>query len=435
MAHSTTQENLVRGIRRWDLVALVVNSVIGAGIFGLPGTVYKTTGTFSLLAFVVCAAVVVLLVLCFAEVTSRFSHTGGPYLYAREVFPPVLAFQVGWLLWLTRLTAFAAISNLLVTYLAYFWPEATSDVWRPAILTAVVLSLMTVNIVGVRSSAIFSNVFTVGKMVPLLLFIAVGMCFVDGERFTVEPRPEFGEFSAAVLLLIYAFTGFEIPVIAAGEVTDPRRNFPFALLAGIVVVVLVYVLIQIVCIGTLPELASSKRPLADAASRMLGSAGASIITLGALISMTGTLSATLLAGSRMPFALAEQRQLPHWLMRTHPRFHTPHVSIVLSASLILVIAFSGTFEHTATLSAIARLFTYAATCVALILLRRRSEQPADFQVPGGVAIAAASLALIGWLLYNVAWDKALYMCVAVAAGVVLWAFCGRSHQASSSADR
>lgn len=425
------EPTLVRGIRRWDLVALVVNSVIGAGIFGLPGKVYRTTGSYSLLAFVVCAAVVVLLVFCFAEVTSRFSSTGGPYLYARQVFPPVVAFQVGWLLWLTRLTAFAAISNLLVTYLAYFWPAATSPFWRPAILTGVVLALALVNVWGVRQSAIFSNIFTVGKMTPLLLFILVGLCFVDRDSFAFESRPAFGEFSAAVLLLIYAFTGFEIPAIAAGEVNEPRRNFPFALLSGMAVVVTVYVLIQIVCIGTLPDLANSERPLADAAAHFLGSAGATIITLGALISMTGTLSATLLAGSRLPFALAEQGQLPQWLARTHPQFHTPHVGIYVSAAVIWVIALSGTFEQAATLSAIARLLTYASTCVALILLRRRSAEPADFHVRGGVFIALASLALIVWLLTNVAWDKATYVAIAVAVGLLL-CLIGRDSSAHNS---
>lgn len=421
----TTQPGLIRGIRRWDLVALVVNSVIGAGIFGLPSTVFAKTGTYSLLAFVVCAAVVVLLVLCFAEVTSRFTSTGGPYLYAREVFSPVVAFQVGWLLWLTRLTAFAAIANLLVVYLAFFWPAAKTPEWRAAILTALVGGLTIVNIVGVRKSAVFSNVFTIGKLAPLLLFVVVGLFFIAPENFLSDPRPDYSDFSSAVLLLVYAFTGFEIPIIAAGEVHDPRRNFPFALLSGIGVVVVMYVLIQFVCIGTLPELADSERPLADAASRFLGAAGASIITVGALISMTGTLSATMLAGSRLPFAMAEQGQLPTWLTRTHARFHTPYVSLLLSSAVILAIALSGTFVHAATLSTIARLFTYAATCLALIILRRRSDRPAAFVVPGGIAVALASLALIVWLLSNVAWDKALYVAVAVAAGLVLCLLCSR----------
>ncbi len=417
MPHPAPQ--LVRAIQRWDLVALVVNSVIGAGIFGLPSTVYKLTGTYSLAAFLVCAVLVVLVVLSFAEVTSRFTLTGGPYLYAREVFPPLIAFQIGWLLWLTRLSAFAAISNLVVVYLGHFWPGTQEFAWRAAIITTLVVTLTALNIIGVRKSALFSNVFTIGKLLPLGLFILVGLVYIEPARYSLDTPPAFPAFSSAVLLLVYAFTGFEIPVIAAGEVHDPRRNFPFALVTGISVVVIVYVMIQFVCIGTLPDLATSERPLADAATRFLGAAGGAIITCGALISMTGTLSVTLLAGSRMPFAMAEQGQLPLWLAQTSARFQTPHVSIVLSAAVILALALSGTFVHLVTLSTIARLFIYAATCIALMLLRRRSDYPASFHAPAGVFLASCSLFLIAWLLANVTWDKALYVGLALAAGLLL----------------
>ncbi len=181
-----SQAGLVRGIRRWDLVALVINSVIGAGIFGLPSTVYAKAGTYSLLAFLACAVLVILLVLCFAEVTSRFTQTGGPYLYARDVFSPWIAFQVGWLLWLTRLTAFAAVCNLLIQYLGFFWPPAETGAWRTGIITLIVTVLMTINIVGVRTSALVGDVFTVGKLLPLLLFVIVGLFFIDPQRYSPE---------------------------------------------------------------------------------------------------------------------------------------------------------------------------------------------------------------------------------------------------------
>jgi amino acid transporter len=430
----SSETDLVRGIRRWDLVALVVNSVIGAGIFGLPATVYAKTGPYSLLAFMACAVLVILLVLCFAEVTSRFTRTGGPYLYAREVFSPWIAFQVGWLLWLTRLTAFAAVCNLLIQYLGYFWPAAEAGAGRAAIITLIVTVLTAINIAGVRTSALVGDVFTVGKLLPLVLFVAVGLFFIEPRHYSTEALPGYGDFTTAVLLLVYAFTGFEIPVIAAGEVSDPRRDFPFALLAGIGVVVLLYVLIQFVCIGTLPELAESKRPLADAASRFLGAAGATIISLGALVSTTGTLNAIMLAGSRLPFALAEQGQLPQWLARTHPRFHTPYVSILISAVLILALTLSGTFIYALTLSTIARLFTYASTCLALIVLRRREDRPAAFTLPGGIFVALASLALIVWLLSNVKPQEALPVALAVAAGLVLCAL-GRRSAASGPSNK
>src|SRR3989454_9497868 len=148
----TSSEGLVRGIRRWDLVAITINGIIGAGIFGLPAKVYNLIGSYSLIAFVACALVVTLIILCFAEVGSRFDETGGPYLYAREAFGPTVAFEVGWLIWLARLTAFAANCNLLVNYLGYFWPGATANVWRAAIITITVVLLTTINLLGVRQA-------------------------------------------------------------------------------------------------------------------------------------------------------------------------------------------------------------------------------------------------------------------------------------------
>jgi len=171
--------DLVRGIRRWDLVAIAINGIIGAGIFGLPSKVYSLIGTYSLIAFVVCALVVALIILCFAEVSSRFDDTGGPYLYAREAFQPAVAFEVGWLIWLARVTAFAANCNLMINYLSYFWLPATNPYWRASIIVLVVAVLAIVNVLGIRQAAIVSNAFTVGKLVPIILFIAAGLFFIS----------------------------------------------------------------------------------------------------------------------------------------------------------------------------------------------------------------------------------------------------------------
>src|SRR5207302_7417315 len=153
----TSPEGLLRGIRKWDLVAVAINAVIGAGIFGLPSKVFALIGSYSLIAFVVCALVVTLIVLCFAEVGSRFDETGGPYLYAREAFGSAVAFEVGWLIWLARLTAFAANCNLMISYLTLFWPAANTGVTRALIISGVVIALTALNVLGVRQAAIASN--------------------------------------------------------------------------------------------------------------------------------------------------------------------------------------------------------------------------------------------------------------------------------------
>ncbi len=418
----TSSEGLVRGVRRWDLVAVTINGIIGAGIFGLPGKIYSLIGSYSLFAFAACALVVTLIILCFAEVGSRFDQTGGPYLYAREAFGPIVAFEVGWLIWLARLTAFAANCNLLVSYLGYFWPAASSSFWRAFVISAVVAVLTAINLVGVRQTAIVSDVFTIGKLVPLLVFIVAGAFFLNPKLYALGGQPSPGAFSQSVLFLVYAFTGFEMAAIPAGEVRDPQRHLPRALLIAIALVALVYILIQVVCIGTLPELASSQKPLADAGRRFLGTAGGAIISAGAIISITGNLNIVLLSGSRVPFAMAEQQQLPEFIGKINQRFFTPHAAIVITAALMLVLTLKSSFVAALTVSAIARLITYAATCAALPVFHRRRDAPAArFHLPAGTLIAMAALVLAVWLLANSTLREARDAAIAGLVGLLIYA--------------
>ena len=290
----TTREGLVRVIRRWDLAAIVLNSIIGAGIFGLPAAVLALVGVYSLFAFLFCAFLVTLIILCFAEVSSRYTQTGGPYLYAREAFGPVVGFEVGWLMWIARLTAFAANCNLLIAYFGFFIPSLERGVSRAAAITIVVTVLTAINIIGVRDATILTNALTIAKLLPLVLFVVVGLFFIDSGRYALTAPPALGDFSVSVLLLVYAFTGFEMAAIPGGEARDPRRDLPWALLTAIAVVTVFYLLIQLIAIGTLPELAGSTRPLADAGGRFLGSLGAAIISAGALVSILGNLNVTLM---------------------------------------------------------------------------------------------------------------------------------------------
>jgi amino acid transporter len=395
----TTHTGLVRGIRRWDMVALTINMIIGAGIFGLPSKVYGLTGIWSLLAYLICAVLVTLIILCFAEVGSRFAETGGPYLYARLAFGSPIGFVVGWLLWLARITAFSALCNLLLGYLSFFLPSADTGWTRSLIITVVVIVLTIVNVIGVRESVILNNLFTVLKLAPLLLFVVAGFIFLNPQSFTIPAVPHFGNFSRAVLLLIFAFSGFEMVVIPAGETHEPQRHIAFALLMAMGVVVLLYLLIQVVCIGTLPELASSERPLVDASRQFFGATGASLISVGALFSVTGTLNSSMLSGPRILFAMAEQEQLPKFLAATHQRFRTPHIAILISAVVVLVLTLQGTFMSALTISTVIRLLAYIATCFALPVLRFRTNVPMPrFIAPAGIAVAVAATVLSVWLL-------------------------------------
>ena len=413
--------DLVRGIRRWDLVAITINGIIGAGIFGLPSKVYSLIGTYSLIAFVVCALVVALIILCFAEVSSRFEETGGPYLYAREAYAPAVAFEIGWLIWLARVTAFAANCNLLINYLSYFWLQATTPFWRASVIVFVVTVLAVINLLGIRQAAIVSNVFTIGKLVPIIIFIAAGLFFLNPGAYEFGPRPTTAAFSQSVLLLVYAFTGFEMATIPAGEVRDPQRNLPRALLIAILVVAVLYIMIQVVCVGTLPSLAQSQKPLADAGSQFLGAAGGAIISAGAIISITGNLNILLLSGSRLPFAMAEQRQLPAFIGSVHSKFFTPYISILITAGLMMFLTLKSSFLAALTISTIARLVTYGATCLALPMFRARREVPAAaFRLSGGKFIAILSLILIVWLLLNATLQEAKAATIAAAVGLAIY---------------
>jgi APA family basic amino acid/polyamine antiporter len=401
-----TEEKLVRGISRWDLTAVAVNTIIGTGIFILPARIFGLIGTYSLLAFVACAVIVALIILCFAEVSSRFQTTGGMYLYAREAFGPIVGFEVGWLYWIVRVTTFATNCNALLIYLAFFFPATGEGLWRVVIVSFIVLAITIVNLLGVRESAIMTNVFTVGKIIPLFIFAVIGVFFIEPANFTFGEAPGYENFSEAVLLLIYAFVGFEAAVIPAGETKDPQKNVPLALFAALVFCALLFIIIQAVAIGTLPGLAESKTPLADAAGRFMGSFGAAFIAIGALISVLGNLNGGFLAASRIPFAMAEQKEIPQFIGKTHEKFKTPFVSIILTSLVIFIFTLQTSFYSALTIATITRLLVYATTCAALPVFRKRKDvEEAKFVAPFGYAATVLSLLLIVWLLAQVDYSK------------------------------
>lgn len=417
---------LVRGLRKGDLLALVINSVVGAGIFGLPSQVYARAGTYSVAAYAVAAVAIALIVLCFAEVGSRFGATGGPYLYARAAFGPLIGFQVGWLMWIARIAGFASLTNLFVAYLAFFAPGASSGPWRAIAIAAVVIVLALVNIVGVRATAVVTNVLTAGKVIPLLLLVCVGAFFIDPASYSLESTPTYQSFSQAALLLLFAYMGFEGAAIPTGEMRDPRRHLPFSLLAGMGVVTVVYIGVQIVCIGTVPHLAQAERPLADAAFRILGRPGEWLVAAAALISIGGILNAIVFATPRLLFAMAGNGDLPRLFSRTHERFRTPVAAILVTVITAGIVAVFSSFISALTISTVVRLIAYMATCAALPALRRATHvSPPAFPVPAGTPLAAGAIALSVWLMSSSPWAEVRLAAMFVAVGVAVYFACGR----------
>jgi basic amino acid/polyamine antiporter, APA family len=419
-----SRRRLVRAIGRWSLVALAVNSVIGSGVFGLPSVVVGLIGRVSPIAVLAAGAGMGVIFGCFAEVASHFHEAGGPYLYARAAFGRWMGIEVAWMLCLGQIAAPAANANLFVIYLGEFWPHARDPIPRAVILTALVGLLTLLNVRGVRAGTQVSNFFTAAKLLPLLAVIGLGlftMSVRQGAMLTAASATvTTSQWLKAVLLLVFAYGGFETALAPMSEAKDPRRDAPFALFAALVICTILYALIQWVVVGVLPNAAHSDRPLADVARVASGSAGAALVTIGALISFYGYLSAKILAMPRVTFALAERGDFPKPFGAIHARFHTPYVSIVVLATLIWGFALTGEFKWNVTLSAVARLLYYAVCCAALPVLRRKQPGNARFRLPGGNFLAVIAVLMCVVLLTRVDFGQSLIVAATFAFGCLNW---------------
>lgn len=412
---------LNRSISKWAMVLLVINGVIGSGIFGLPSKAFKEVGVYSIAAFLVCAIAVFIIILCFAEVSSRFDKTGGPYLYALSSFGPMPAFLTGWLLLLTRFITYAALINLLVTYLSVFSDWFTLASSRIITIVLLTLFLAYVNHIGVKNSTQVNNFLTIAKLLPLLLFIVVGFFFIKSENFKVQYIPDFPSFSSTVLLLVFAFGGFESVLVNSGEVKNPEKNLPFALLLAALIIASIYMLVQIVSIGTLPSLASTEKPLAEASELFIGKPGAIIIAFGAMFSVTGTLNAIMLVGSRLPFAFSEENQFPKVFSFIHPKYKTPTWSLLLFMTITIIISLNYSFLSAASISAITRVMIYAVVCITLIILRKkRQEQKGFFKIKHGNIIAILGVLIAIWLLSSAKINELRDVGIAIGVGVLVY---------------
>jgi basic amino acid/polyamine antiporter, APA family len=422
-AEVTTEGDLVRTIGRWSLTALAVNCILGSGIFGLPSVVAGLVPRHSPVAVLLAGAAMGVIIACYAEVASQFTQTGGNYLYARVAFGQLTGIQVGWMTVLGRLSASAANANLLVIYLGEFWPHAADPIPRFLILTLLIGILAAVNYRGVRAGTAVSDVFVVAKLVPL------GILCLAGTLFLITHHPQIvaggsaasgGAWLKAMLLLFFAYGGYEAALNPMGEAKNPKRDVVFALFAALVIITLIYTLIQLIVVGVLPNPAHSDRPLADAARILLGRGGAAIIAIGALVSVYGYLGANLLSGPRVTFALAEQGDFPAWFAAVHRRFRTPHFSILVFALITWLLALFGSFSWNVTLSAVARLLYYAVTCAALPALRKKQPGAAWFRLPGGNGFAGLGILICVLLLTAVDFSKAMILAGTIGVALLNW---------------
>jgi APA family basic amino acid/polyamine antiporter len=409
-------------VSRWEIVALSVNDVIGSGVYLiLPVAAAQLLGPASVWAILAAGFGVLLLVLCFAEAGSLFDQPGGAIVYTRAAFGDFAGFEVGWMSWIARIASIAGLSVFFARAVGYLWPAAKSGLGQQATIVLPILVLTAINVAGIKSGARTAVVLAWGKVLPLVLFVAVGLFWVDWGRVFPVPMPERANFMKAALLVLFAYGGFENTSAPAGEFKNPKRDVPFALIVQIAIVATIYSAVQLVAIGTIPNLGVSPTPLADGAAMMMGPVGGLILTIGAILSVLGTNNNTVLAGPRYLYALAETGRLPRFFARVHPRFHTPHVAILTQTGVALLLMLTGTAEELAVLSAIARLATYMGTVLSVPVLRRKMPQtPRTIRLPLGPTIPIVAFAIC--LLFLSAAEKKNWIGggIALAVGALIY---------------
>ena len=400
-----------------------MNDVIGSGVYLLPAAAAALLGNASILAVVLAGVAVALLVLCFAEAASYFDEPGAGYIYTREAFGSFIGFEVGWMTWLARVASIASLANGFAQATAFLWPPAAAGVPRVALIVGLIALLTWINVVGVKQGARTAVILTIAKTAPLVVFILIGIAFVNWSTLTpmALPRPEvLGE---ASLLLLFAYAGFENTPAAAGEYRNPQRDVPFALLTMILLVTLVYTGTQLVALGTLPNVAQSQSPVAEAAGTFLGSAGVLLMTLGAMISIGGNVGNTILVGPRYLFALANDGYGPRALSVIHPKYRTPAAAIITLSIVSLALALTGSFVQLALLSIIARLTTYIGTAAAVPILRRKfGNRPNVYRLPGGMTIPVLALLLSLAFLASAEWKNLVAGLIALVIGAIIYRF-------------
>jgi basic amino acid/polyamine antiporter, APA family len=424
---------LRRVASRWEIVAFSVNDVIGSGVYLLPAAAAGILAGASVWAVVLAGVAVALLVLCFAEASSYFDRAGGAYLYTRDAFGELVGFEVGWMTWIARVASVASLAVGFAQALSYFWPAVAGGWPRAVAITVPLLVLTLINALGVKEGVRTAVFLAISKTVPLLIFIVAGaFSFSRGTWSANAAAPRTGTLGEAALLLLFAYAGFENTPAPAGEFKNPKRDVPFALIAQIVIVTLIYTAVQFIGLGTLSGVAKSPTPLADAARGFLGSWGGWLMTFGAAVSILGSCSNTVLAGPRYLYALAADGFGPRFLARVHPRFRTPLAAILLQTAIALPLALSGTFVGLASLSVVARLATYLGTALAVPVLRRKySNAPGAIRIPGGgwpIPLAAALLCIV--LAASAEKRNLIAGAIALAVGFII-AQVWKKHDASS----
>lgn len=400
---ATIESSLVREVGVWGLAASIVNLIIGGGIFRIPAdpAVAGLLGAAAPLAYLMCAVAMGFVVLCMAEAGSRVAVTGGPYAYVEAAFGPYAGFLVGVLIWMIGATAVPAIAMIFADNFARVVPGFASEPAKVGLLVVTYAVLVWINVRGVKQGTRLVGAATVVKLLPLALLVVVGAFGVHLQYLKPETMPAKRDFARAAMVLVFVFAGFESALVPSGEVRESSRTVPRALLIAMSLVTVLFIALQLVVQGILgPRLVGSATPLSDAAAVVMGPWGSWLFSLAVVLSTFGFLTGMALAMPRALFAFARDGYAPRVLASVHPRFHTPHVAIVVQAVLTVILAATGAFERLVVLANLAALLAYLGCCAAAFELHRRDVR-ADgepFRLPGGNVIpVVAGILVIGLL--------------------------------------
>jgi amino acid transporter len=413
--------HLKRDIGFFGASFLVLNALIGAGIFALPGKIAVNAGLFSPWLFLIVGVLFLAVVLAFAELASSYDRTGGPVLYATDAFGPLAGFSTGWLIYLARMTAFAANANVMAAYLGSLTDVFATEPARIAIITAVTVGLTWANLLGVKDGVRTMGVFTIFKVVPLVLLVLLGLQHVSGATLIPGSNFHVEDLGSTTLLLIYTYVGFETIGVTAGETSRPRRTLPRALVGTVIGAGVLYFFIVLVFISVISPENYSDATLVDVGRALAGPAGALVITLAAVFSIGGNLAGSMLAAPRLIFSLAENRLLPQWF--AHINKKTPDRSILVMGAMALTLGLSSSFVDLAIGSSVVRLLGYIICIASLPIIRRNASDAARekaWRLPGGYTVPIIALAICVWLVAQSQIEDWIKVSVLLLIGIALY---------------
>lgn len=421
------QENLKREIGTFGLASAVINIMVGSGIFVLPALAAEKMGAAAIISFFICGALIFLIALCFAEVGSRVTVSGGTYAYIEKAFGPFAGFLANNIFWFgSCVLSDAAAANALIKTLAFFLPAIDSQLYRPVFFLLLFGGLAWINVRGAKQGIRFIVFMTIAKLLPLLLIVGFGTGKISMENLAWKSSFSFSDIGSSCLVLFYAFLGIETAVTNSGEFKNPARTVPLGILSGISLVLLLYISLQLVCQGIMGDqlLLNKEAPIAATAGLIFKNAGVVLVVGGTAISILGSISGEIFAIPRVLFAGARDKILPGPLAKTHPKFLTPHIAIITYSLLGFLFAVFGVLKQLLILSSAATLLIYLGVVLAAIKLRfnKTGDIQKGFTIPGGITVPVIATIIMVWLLSNLSKQEIIGTAIFIASLSIIF-FC------------